>query len=382
MALPLKAYSKKVGGPLQGYSKVTSGSRQHRPYTIPTGMRSDEYIRVRGDVDFEDWSWSPPSDWPFNSFERATTAASNQAYERLVGRLGDGSSFGATLTAERKETFGMLTSTLIKLAQAARSIKRLDFGSAARILGLPYRERTVTKTRYTHRRNGSRKRAVTVRDRVFALPTGREVSKTLANGWLFYSYGVKPLMQDLYNGMDVLQRPLPFEKIRGGGKSSATEVVSDNTPGYWPTRRSWSVEVSTRCSVDVQVNNPDLFLAQRMGLINPVQWANEAIPFSFVADWFSNLSSVIGALTDFAGLNLRNPVTTHLFKCRETFWMGGPYGFDWEKNRNTFIRTLEIPQPKLHFEWERFSWQRGLNAISLLVGFLPRTGKTYSTPFS
>lgn len=297
-----------------------------------------------------------------------TSQASNRAYERFKARLGDSSSFGATLTAELNQTVGLVTGTVLRCYAAAVRIKRLDFRGAASILGIPYRERTITKYRYL-KVPGSRRRRIVSRRRVFTLPTGREVSKTLANGWLMWSYGVKPLAGDIYNALDVLQRPFQFkQRVRGSGVSDIYRYTDNYKQGSdW---RTGYVRCSTGATVSV--TNPNAYLLDKMGFTNPALWVLEAIPFSFVVDWFSNLSSVIGALSGYPGLTLEDQWSVFAYT-----WQGQSTTIFWDGSMETrsfdsfaLRRKTDVVTPKLEFAYERFSSQRALNAISLLVGFL------------
>lgn len=376
MALPLTWY-RDVRAFTPEYSYIIQGYRQRKPFNINTDMTS---MRTFGrNTDGRSWAWGV-ADGLILMDNKVDQQVTNKAYAKLVSKIGDQSSFGATLTAERKQTLGMLTGTVLRLVSAARKIRRFDFRGAARELGLPdIKERTVKRQIGRSREAGSRKRGKRVyrRVRVFTLPTGREVSKTLANGWLLYSYGIKPLAQDIYNGLDVLRRPFPEELIKGSAsatrsKSGNIETSRDRETGRWFnyfTQYSGTVRVS--CGAVIQVNNPDVFTLNQMGLTNPVQWANEAIPFSFVVDWFSNLSQVISSLTDFVGLNVSRTWTSRSTDCREQL-VSGFAPMNSQKRVIYYNRSTSLPSPKLVFAYERFSWQRGLNAISLLIGFLPR----------
>jgi hypothetical protein len=202
------------------------------------------------------------------------------------------------------------------------------------------------------------------------------VSKTLANGWLFYSYGVAPLMGDLYNGLEVLEREPPGKTFR----SSRNGIMSPwtlTTPLRANSGRFQKIDLQVRVTMGatVEVKNPQRRLLQQWGLTNPVQWINEAIPFSFVADWFSNLSQVISSIDDFEGLKVTNSWTSTRYRLvseqREWGSYGNPNG-NWVKTRNVYVRTVGLTLPQLRFEYERVQWRRGLNAISLLVGFLPK----------
>lgn len=306
------------------------------------------------------------------SMDASLTRLRNTLYERFQSKLGESSSFGATLTAELNETVGMLSGAVLRAYKAARCVKKLDFRGCADALGLPYRERTVTKTRFKRGRSG-RRTAIVSRKRVFQLPTGREVQKTLANGWLLWSYGVRPLASDIYTALDTLQQPIRYEDritVSARGPDLAYKSVYVPSPG----RAIIDVRSGTtrgRCGAWVTVVNPNLYLANKLGLTNPLQWALEAIPFSFIVDWFSNLSTVVGAFSAYEGLSLERTWMCTLARYEGSITdTAAPNVSSW--NSMYFTRSVTLPTPKLVFEYERFRPQRALNAISLLVGFLPR----------
>jgi len=188
-----------------------------------------------------------------------------------------------------------------------------------------------------------------------------------------WSYGVKPLASDIYNALDVLQRPFHYkQRVVGTGMadSYSSTYFSGNGSSYV---RSGQVQCKTGAYVTCE--NPNARLLDEMGLTNPALWILEAIPFSFVIDWFSNLSSVVGSLSGFPGMVLESSwsVLAYTYKGRDNikYWNGvyEARSFDAFALR----RTTDIPQPKLEFAYERFSPQRALNAISLLVGFLRKS---------
>lgn len=369
---PLVPYSESSSNLFDFHSK--KGFRQKKPYDISTkytstrrkwrgsgsvtGPRAQQTIliggaveRGRGHIDID--------------------ALDNKLRKKFVAKLGDGSSFGATLTAERKETLGMAVDTILRLARAAKAVKRFDLPLAANELGIPYFEKQV-KVRVRRRRG--KKKPLYVDRTVFALPDGRQLAKTMASGWLMWSFGAKPLIQDVYNGMDILQRPVPDSKVRSR--------ASDSFHGYYPGKRdkegryhdvTQDVEVSVGFSAKVSVSSPNLWLANQMGLTNPAQWVLEAITLSFVADWFSNLSEVVASFSDFHGLSLDDPCMSTLITTKSVTrgvdYFHEPYMAT--HTETTFMRSPGmLNPPKLKFAYERFQWQRGLNAISLLTGFL------------
>lgn len=341
--------------------RTVSGFKQPRPYTIDTPCSVETLQVTSGGNIFDKFL---PED--YSPIARISTQAENQCYEELVKQLGDASQIGSTLTAELKSTWGTVVQSLTTLLKGTRQFIRGDIFGAARTFGVGYSERSVTRYRkkvyYEKNRRGKIvrrvRRQVKSTSTYIRLPTGREVLKDSAGLWLWYSYGVRPLCQDVYNGIDILQRPLPvWTRVYGSGHGSWSNPD--------PSLRH-EVTVSYRAKVLVTVDNPNLYLANRLGLVNPVQWGLEAIPFSFVVDWFSNLSNVVNSLTDFVGLRTERPSLTRLY-IDNVSWQP-----DHVSRRVLFTRRQVLPSVKLQFAYERVNWQRGANAISLILGFLPR----------
>lgn len=346
----------------------TSGERQKRPFDLMCQLWSN-FIRVTQHSsslgrDPPDVSGYPSVGMRFKP-PGLETAVANLSYKRMVGKLGDSASLGATLTAERRETWGMVVTAVTRCLSAARNVRKLQFGRAARDLGLPYRERSVVKRmRYVDSRG--RKKVLSVRRKEFQWMSGKWYSKELGSGWLMYSYGVAPLMGDIKSSMDTLHSEFPRKRIFGYAEDSGTVV---DAPWGPQKKDTYTTKIAYRQSVEVWVTNPNLYLAGRLGLVNPAQWALEAIPLSFIADWFSNLSDVVNSMTDFVGVNTANPcvnrryvqtrVGTHTYAWYDT----NSYTTIWESKH----RDLSLVTPKFQVAYERFQWQRGANAISLLL---------------
>lgn len=369
--------AKSWSGSYTVYLAKQSGWRQKPPYDRATSYVYEEYKRDYGEhvsADSRLWGWdSPPPSQGFADYEASVR---NRAYKKWVNQLGDGSSFGATVTAERKETWGLFVEVTTRLLRAALAVKRMHFFEAASILGIPYRESKKlvrvgyrTEVRYDRRQRRKRKMRVPVYQKKTMMNWGggRDYVKTLASGWLMYSYGVKPLASDCYNAIDFLTREEPHARYRGFGRGAQTYTQYRDGPYYDEVK----CDLKVGCVGSVKATNLDLFLLNKMGLTNPLQWALEAIPFSFVVDWFSNLSDVVSAMNELGGLQIDNAVTSEKNKQvrRERTLSGGAS----QVTQYRFVRLLGLPDPKLVFQWERFSWQRGLNAISLLAGFLEKS---------
>lgn len=349
-----------------------SGERQRRPYNLMCKLNNLTGRRVlrgkslsRNYPNLEGWTFMDHSGHLSDS---ARSGISNLAYKRMVDQLGDASSLGATLTAEGRKSWHTVVSIVTRCLRAARNVRKLHFGAAARDLGLPYHERDVVIRRRTRLPNG-KYRTFKIRRKQFQWHEGKWYAAELGSGWLMYSYGVKPLMQDIYNGLDVLQRPLPFIRIKGGARGHFTVHDRWNGPGQ---QTHWTSEYSVRQSVDVGVANPNLWLCNRLGLVNPLQWIWEAVPFSFVVDWFSNVQEVINSFSDFTGLETANACTNirwHLVEDVNNYYSSNDW-ISYELSMIQRFRSLDLTLPHLRFAYERFEWQRGANAISLLLQVL------------
>lgn len=355
--------------------RLKARQTQKMPYDLPLpyGLR-DRMVLLRTGT-YSTWtSAQNVYDETLPECSVPTTVSRNVAYAKFVNELGETSSLGATLTAERRETFGMITSGVMTLLKSAREAKRGNVLGLLRLLKFSPPEKIIHKTRKI---SGKRRR---FSERVLVMPDGKRVAKRAANGWLLWSYGVKPLLSDVQNSTDVFIRDLPHQlkvKVTKKVLIDSFTVLRDSSDlkQYRTTKGS----VRTGLSATVTVTNPNLWLANQLGLVNPVQWVNEAIPFSFVVDWASNWSQVISSLTDFAGLDISN-------QCVSTKWVLDVTLTDYAKqldstwtssvlvtNSVLYRRRLEsLPKPTLLFKYERFEWPRALNAISLLVGFLPK----------
>lgn len=382
---PLRAYTNTFGPFTNGrgdtvYYKTVDGFRQDPPYDVVTYYRMDEWSGGGWGHSATSWSFGPPPSTYPPKLDKAYSAAKNRAYGKFVGKAkSDAASFGATLAAERKDTWAMFVSTVTKALRAAQAVKQMQFGRAAGILGVPYRERTKrkrvgyrTELRYDRRQQRKRPTRVPVYQKVHVMQFGpfREMIKSLAGGWLLWSYGVKPLAQDCYSAIETLTSETPSSRVYGRGESSAVHVHDSNEFGG---SIKWSGTFGIVCGGTISVKNHDLYLITQLGLTNPAQWLLEGIPFSFVVDWFSNLSDVVNSMSELGGLEITSSFTSEQHDLRDVYvdaWIGRPPNLVYDKKHFTFRRMGGLVLPTLVFDWERMSWQRGANAISLLVQFL------------
>jgi len=306
-----------------------------------------------------------------------------KAYEGLKNQISGTASLAVNL-AERKQSVDMIAKRASQLLRFGRQLKSFDFLGAAKTLGLKPR-----KEESGWRRLG--------KDRVYRLKTRkrelnlRPSAKSFGSNWLEFHFGWAPLVKDIHSSATILNEPLfrnsLYKSIEGRAtvwpqQPPAPSLNQDGQFGYTDHTMS-HVKIGCR----IAVSDPNAFNLNRLGLINPALVVWELVPFSFVLDWFTNVSSVLSSYTDFVGLSVTDSYTTHFAMCKRRVWnYYDPalmvYRPDWPASWAGLNRTASavsvfcqrksgIATPSLVFkELKAPSAIRGLTAISLLTGFL------------
>lgn len=270
----------------------------------------------------------------------------NAAYARLVGDVTNNAQLGATL-AEGRQAMTMMLTRVSQLIDFTKSVRRLDFVRAARIVNLAI------------------------------VPKGVSAKKSLANNWLEYSFGWRPLIQDLYNAADHLQNPLNTVRPKGRSKDSYMNKRQVNQP----TSSIYSLDLVqgimyAQMGCEIEINNPNLYLLNKLGLANPASVIWELIPFSFVVDWFTTVGEFLSSGTDFLGLTVKRPWSLYGFKgpCQlirkndfGPFYVVGNYSC-------AHMRRVDVLLgPDIHVRPARlWGWQRVANATSVLVQLMSK----------
>lgn len=141
----------------------------------------------------------------------------------------------------------------------------------------------------------------------------RPKSGSRAGLWLEYAYGWRPLMDDIFNGFQLLKQNFAE---RDQTLSVTRSLASDlSIVTQWPTSTDkvetvTQVTLRSRATLIARVSNARLHALASMGLINPAEVLWERVPFSFVVDWFIPVGDMISALTASAGLEFVDGSTT------------------------------------------------------------------------
>jgi len=167
---------------------------------------------------------------------------------------------------EYRETSKFISDAMVKTARSYRQLRRGNLAQALQTLGL----------------HG---------------PKANEIAASTSNAWLGYTYGLKPLLNDVYAAADILH------KRYGPAKADVQHVVSEARVTF-PKRVSerllsqhvsaeWVGIVKCQGVVRYYTDNPLLSQLDAIGVLNPASVAWELVPFSFVVDWFVPIGSWI-----------------------------------------------------------------------------------------
>lgn len=209
--------------------------------------------------------------------------ARNVAYADFISKLKPAQAQMLTTYAERRKTWGMITQRAVALTAGLIAIKTGNVHALKQAWGRHAKVRTNLRKAGSH--------------------------------VLEYSFGWAPLVSDLSAAVEVVANGVPPVRITGRAKSptQVAEWVPTQMAYYrggFQNTDSWDA----RMGATIRMNNPNLALANQLGLLNPVATLWELTPWSFVVDYVVNIGEFISSFTDFAGLELTDEYTTTSYK--------------------------------------------------------------------
>jgi len=187
---------------------------------------------------------------------------------------------------------------------------------------------------------------------------------------LQYNFGVAPLVDDLYSSVESLRHRLdkPLKQ-----KLSVGVQVGRHEPFDYGPYRYFDVDCvyKERAKVSYELL-PSQYLSQDFDFGNPVEWAWELIPFSFVVDWAIPIGSWLGRLDALQGVSDINGTVTIR---RDNRWKYAAvnsvtYESPGTYHSVTYKRSVisTIPMPPFPKWSPSLSWRRAVNGVSLLLG--------------
>ncbi len=217
--------------------------------------------------------------------------ARNKAWSKLMEKVKGESAALAVTAAEGREAFEMVAKRVTGLYRAYRSLRKGDFKQFLRELSV----------------DPKRKHRSLV----------RSASNEASALWLEYWFGWSPTVNEIGStAMALNVNPVLASVVeRAGASFILAEKKLDTGGNFSRTILTQSGKGVVRHGARFTLSNWNLFLANRLGLINPVVVAWEVVPFSFVVDWFTKFGSYLESFTDLAGLSVSEPWSVQYAKC-------------------------------------------------------------------
>lgn len=332
---------------------------QKRPYNLPleytrlTYTGFDRLVSSEGPYDSGEVKNTSISYWTSPQATRMYDSAYNTAIERFSGKLTDTAGWAENL-AQFGKARDMFVLRCIQMGQFAAALKRGNLSQAASILSVPK-------------------------------PSGASKRKKASQNLLEFEYGWKPLASDIFSTAEILSGDVPHGKVSAIARNRFFDRASDSGSDpsgsfHWREQGERHVGVAIRAAV--RIENPDLFLAARVGLIDPaLPW--KLLPLSHVADWFANVGQFIAGHSGLLGLSIENPNwtwkgTTKYNRTTYTTYksLGGVWHSTVSNRSQQAVETsrqLGNPSPTLYIKpFQGFSVQRGAQGIALVLAVLGR----------
>lgn len=320
---------------VSGFQKIQSIYRQKPITSAPVPYQVSICMNVFNNPGYKSWNTSAidilSNDWK-SVIQRARNRFVGAAHAFNFG--GEDAQLGASL-GEWRQAHHMIATRSFQILEIIRLLRRGNVTAAARRLGIRYK--------------------------------GKEHIRDLSSLWLEWHYGWAPLVQDIGNSVDTLQSPLSCgDSLRAVGRASGLFYY------HWPAPSIYSGTWSSHCriSATIVVSNKNLFLANKLGFVNPASIVWELVPFSFVVDWFVNVGDFLNSYTDFVGLTLKDPCTTYFGK--HDFFDDPARANNWKGRQKRLVqvqRVLNIPSGSIVVKPISIglSPMRAANAIALLT---------------
>lgn len=270
------------------------------------------------------------------------------AYNKLVSKVKDAQMGWGENLATRKQAYSMMLHRVGTLTTAVRRLRRGDIPGFVKALGTTERP-------------------------------SRSKVKNASSLWLEYHFGWEPLYGDIHTACKILAADVPSSTLRGVGIEEVESHWRSTNSSGMPRLYSRNYRAITVMQGDYHVDNPNKFLLNQCGVINPVSVAWELVPFSFAVDWFLPVGQFLNSFTDFYGVSRTNEFTSRYITVEQSVIVQpnrfGEKHASVRSNGVMSTRTLGVSAPRPTFKlFKGFSLTRGATAVALLVGMLKSLG--------
>lgn len=191
-----------------------------------------------------------------------------QAYDRFYTKAFEQAQLALSLR-ESGKSMAMVAKRAGQLYRAVRALKSFRFGDFSRELGI------------TALSSGPRKK---MDEKWFK----QSATKSLSDTWLEYTFGWKPLVDDIGSAVKVLQQDFKSRPVIGKSVRFTTNSQKNDS-----SEEQSVTKIDVRIRGTPVITNPNRLLAKQLGFTNPALVLWDAVPFSFVVDWFVPVSKFL-----------------------------------------------------------------------------------------
>lgn len=271
---------------------------------------------------------------------------------------------------------------------------RKDFREGRASLGVTLaswrqsRDMIVSRSQWAHRKlSAIEAKATQLNRRKFKSRKARR--QAIADFHLEVIFGWQPLFEDVFKALTLVTQPLGKPSVCRGSAQGVVRFKSGD-----PTDR---VEVYGVCRVThaalCSISNPNLYLANKLGLVNPALAAWDIIPWSWVVGMFVNANELISSVTDDLGISYTDYSITQGFtgiESRSRLYTSPPYpkeqagavSAQWSHRFKARGVGGLPPGPALVAKLPELNWELAATAFSVVTQRVKRLNNVLSIPFS
>lgn len=204
----------------------------------------------------------------------------------------------------------------------------------------------------------------------------------IPNRWLELQYGWKPLMSDIYGGLQHLEKRVKKNStlnvtVRSFHQDVVDDSVTFSSVGLFDATAHFLNQRTVRIFLVYGLASPGLAELSSLGLINPAEIIWETTRFSFVVDWFVPVSNWLSAVTAPTGYDFisggQSVKSRRIFKGSTLANMGSIPVFYYSHlnirgSAEYYTRTCyaSSPVPGLYVK-NPISFEHAANALALLA---------------
>ncbi len=143
------------------------------------------------------------------------------------------------------------------------------------------------------------------RDFARAAKKAKAGAKSIGGAYLTYAFGVAPILDDIQNATDQLDKHLDSVQTRVKVRAGNTSCFEESRVQIQGENRSMT-NASDRTEIGVSyfVTDPALFTASKVGITNPVLTAYQLTRLSFLVDYVWNLGNYLDKCENALGFGL------------------------------------------------------------------------------